>query len=140
MTKEDDCFVLNPIGQIFTGFKTQKDCPRNSRFNKAESVLEVDPAYKEALLGLEDVEYLIVLYWLDKADRSRLQSKPPHIDKELGVFSTRSPHRPNPIALSVVKILGIEENRIKVSGLDCIDGTPLLDLKRSIPSIDQNDR
>nr|WP_321458477.1 tRNA (N6-threonylcarbamoyladenosine(37)-N6)-methyltransferase TrmO [uncultured Cohaesibacter sp.] len=129
-------FSLFPIGKIWTGFRSPKECPHNSRFNEKESLIELDEAYGEALMGLSAASHLVVLYWLDQANRSVLQSRPPHADKTYGVFAIRSPHRPNPIAISTVKILGIEGNRIRVSGLDCIDGTPLLDLKPYVPRID----
>nr|WP_319515230.1 tRNA (N6-threonylcarbamoyladenosine(37)-N6)-methyltransferase TrmO [uncultured Cohaesibacter sp.] len=129
-------FSLYSIGQIRTGFKSPEDCPRNSRFNEKESLIELDVAYEKALKGLSAASHLVVLYWLDQANRSVLQSRPPHADKSYGVFAIRSPHRPNPIAISSVKILGIEGNLIRVSGLDCTDGTPLLDLKPYVPQID----
>ncbi|WP_316858655.1 tRNA (N6-threonylcarbamoyladenosine(37)-N6)-methyltransferase TrmO [uncultured Cohaesibacter sp.] len=129
-------FSLYPIGKIWTGFESPKDCPHNSRFNEKESTIELDDAYGDALMGLAAASHLIVLYWLDQANRSVMQSRPPHADKTYGVFAIRSPHRPNPIAISAVKILGIDANRIRVSGLDCIDGTPLLDLKPYVPRID----
>ena len=129
-------FSLYTIGKIWTGFETPKDCPRNSRFNEKESLIELDAGYNEALVGLSAASHLVVLYWLDQANRSVLQSRPPHADKSYGVFAIRSPHRPNPIAISTVKILEIEGSRIRVSGLDCIDGTPLLDLKPYAPRID----
>nr|WP_321455461.1 tRNA (N6-threonylcarbamoyladenosine(37)-N6)-methyltransferase TrmO [uncultured Cohaesibacter sp.] len=136
MTEQLAPFTLQPIGKIWTGFKTREECPRNSRFNKKESIIEVDPAYADAFLGLSEGRYIAVLYWFDKADRSALQTTPPNAEKQYGVFATRSPHRPNPIALSAVKIVAIEGNRLTVTGLDCIDGTPLLDIKIYVPMVD----
>ncbi|WP_316860822.1 tRNA (N6-threonylcarbamoyladenosine(37)-N6)-methyltransferase TrmO [uncultured Cohaesibacter sp.] len=129
-------FTLQPIGKIWTGFKSREECPRNSRFNKNQSIIEVDPAYADAFLGLEVGRHIAVLYWFDKADRTKLQTTPPNADKLYGVFTTRSPHRPNPIALSAVEILAIDGTKLTVSGLDCIDGTPLLDIKIYVPMID----
>nr|WP_321460204.1 tRNA (N6-threonylcarbamoyladenosine(37)-N6)-methyltransferase TrmO [uncultured Cohaesibacter sp.] len=128
--------TLEPIGKIWTGFESPEQCPRNSRFNKGESVLEVEPAYADAFVGLEEGQYIAVLYWFDRADRSKLQTTPPNADRPYGVFATRSPHRPNPIALSTVRIIAIKDTRLTVSGLDCIDGTPLLDIKIHIPIVD----
>ncbi len=71
-------FTLQPIGKIWTGFKSREECPRNSRFNKGESIIEVDPAYADAFLGLEVGRHIAVLYWFDKADRTKLQTTPPN--------------------------------------------------------------
>ncbi|WP_319567065.1 tRNA (N6-threonylcarbamoyladenosine(37)-N6)-methyltransferase TrmO [Cohaesibacter marisflavi] len=136
MSEQLPPFTLQPIGKIWTGFKSREECPRNSRFNESESVIEVDPAFADAFLGLEVGRHIAVLYWFDKADRTKLQTTPPNAEKQYGVFATRSPHRPNPIALSAVKILAIEGTKLTVSGLDCIDGTPLLDIKIYVPMID----
>lgn len=104
--------------------------------DSTRSVIDVDPAYLDAFLGLEEGRHIAVLYWFDRADRTQLQTTPPKAEKKYGVFATRSPHRPNPIALSTVKILSIDGTKLTVSGLDCIDGTPLLDIKIYVPMID----
>lgn len=130
-------FEMKPIGKIWTGFTNPADCPHNGRLNPNDSILELDPAYIDGLLHLDSATHLNVLYWFDKADRAILQTKTPHVpDRVFGVFAVRSPNRPNPIALSTVRIHSVDDNKVIVSGLDCCDGTPLLDLKPFIPMTD----
>ncbi len=134
--------ALTPIGKIWTGFKSPADCPFNAHLNEGTSQIELDPAYLDGLFGLQDrATHLVVLYWFDQADRNRLQTSPPHVkgDDVFGVFALRAPHRPNPIALSTVEIKAIDGNVITVSGLDCCDGTFLLDLKPYVPAVDRQD-
>lgn len=132
-----DNILLNPIGKIITPFQRIADCPKNSRFAQdAESTILVDEQYQEALLDIESASHLIILYWLDKAQRDRLFVKT-HLDGEIrGAFATRAPHRPNPIGVSVVKLLERASNNLRVVGLDCLDGTLLVDIK---PYIAHND-
>jgi tRNA-Thr(GGU) m(6)t(6)A37 methyltransferase TsaA len=94
---------------------------------------------EQYLPGLEDVEnksHLIVLSWFDRADRTLLRATPPHEETEHGVFATRSPDRPNPIAFSVVDLLGLERNVLRVRGLDAYDNTPVVDIKPYFPDLD----
>lgn len=136
--KSPPTFSLIPIGTIWTGFKTLSDCPHNSRFNDRQSRIELNAEFTDGLKRLEIATHLVVLYWLDQADRSKLQTIPPHSNESepLGVFALRSPHRPNPVALSTVEIIKVDGNIITVSGLDCVDGTALIDLKPYVPMID----
>lgn len=85
---------------------------------------------------METVTHLIVLYWCDRADRSRLHATPPIDNKSHGVFATRSPNRPNPIALDIARLVERKENKLIVSGMDALDGSPILDLKPYSPEID----
>ena len=106
------------------------------RIAEDESVLVVDPAYEKALTGIEPGEPLQILYWmhkLTKRDR-RVRKAHPRGDRRRrlkGVFGLRSPMRPNPIGVSVVRVRRIEKNRVTVSGLDALDGSPLIDIKGS---------
>jgi tRNA-Thr(GGU) m(6)t(6)A37 methyltransferase TsaA len=86
--------------------------------------------------GVETCSHLVVLYWMDKARRDLLVQAPRHYSEPRATFALRSPARPNPIALSVVSLLRIEGTRLSVVGLDCLDGTPLLDLKPYFASVD----
>jgi tRNA-Thr(GGU) m(6)t(6)A37 methyltransferase TsaA len=120
------------IGRIRTPWKTRKDCPKNARAARetgAICTLEVDPRWQAALPGVETCSHLIVLYWMDKARRDLVVQAPKHYATGRPTFSVRSPVRPNPIALSVVELRKVEGNKIDVVGLDCLDGTPLLDIK-----------
>lgn len=85
---------------------------------------------------IEKCTHLIALYWLHLSNRDKLIAIPPHDGREHGVFATRSPNRPNPIGLSVVRLIERNGRFLKVSGLDAIDGTPLIDLKPYSPEID----
>ncbi|MFA6364367.1 tRNA (N6-threonylcarbamoyladenosine(37)-N6)-methyltransferase TrmO [Methanoregula sp.] len=131
-----DCFEVIPIGMIHSPYKIPKDAPRQGRFSDEESVIEI---YEPFVSGLRDVErekHLIVLYWLDRADRTALTATPPHTGIEHGVFATRSPHRPNPIGLSVADLVRRDNNKLVVHGLDALDGTPVVDIKCYSPGLD----
>lgn len=124
------------IGRVRTPWKTRAECPKNGRQTDAVCTLEIEAPYRPALQNLEGVTHLIVLYWMDRAARDLVRQRPRHAEGSRGTFSLRSPARPNPIALSVVERLDIAEGRISVRGLDCIDGTPLLDIKPYYASTD----
>jgi tRNA-Thr(GGU) m(6)t(6)A37 methyltransferase TsaA len=124
------------IGRIRTPWKERKDCPKNARESEAVCTIEVDPRWAEALKGVETCSHLVVLYWMDKARRDLVVQVPGHYGTGRGTFALRSPVRPNPIAMSVVRLLGVEGTRLSVVGLDCLDGTPLLDLKPYFASTD----
>ena len=130
---------LSLIGVIRTPFATLADCPRNGRAIQPPPLCRavVDPAYVDGLAGLEGFTHLILIYWLDQAGPATLRFKPPFDDSERGVFATRAPRRPNPIGLSVVRFDGIEPpGTLLVHNLDCVDGTPLLDIKPYLPTTD----
>ncbi len=130
---------LRPIGHLLTPFKTISDCPRNTRQLKPapECRAMVDPEYIPGLAGLEGFSHLILLYWLHEADPVSLRFKPPFDDLERGVFATRAPRRPNPIGLAVVAFDGFAaEGVLKLRYLDCLDGTPLLDIKPYLKTTD----
>lgn len=124
------------IGRIRTPWTTREQCPRNPRGSDAVCTIDVDERFAAALEGVETCSHLIVLYWMDRARRDLVQQRPRHYDETRGTFALRSPVRPNPIALSVVRLLKVEGTRLSVVGLDCLDGTPLLDLKPYFASTD----
>jgi len=131
--------LLRPIGQLRTPFATIASCPRNGRQPDPPPLCEavLDPAFIPGLLDLDGFSHLILLYWLDQAHPPRLRLAPPFDGRERGVFATRSPARPNPVGLSVVAFEGFaDEGRLLVRYLDCLDGTPLLDIKPYLPSTD----
>ena len=120
------------IGTIRTPYKRLSDCPRTVHDNPALCTLVLDHAFADGLLGLERESHVLVLYWLDQARRDWLR-RPARSDREeLGVFALRTPNRPNPIAATVAPVVRVEGNCVEVRGLDCLDGTPLLDIKRAI--------
>jgi tRNA-Thr(GGU) m(6)t(6)A37 methyltransferase TsaA len=124
------------IGRIRTPWTRREDCPRNGRESQAVCTIELDPRWEEGLRGLETATHVLVLYWMDKARRDLIVQVPRHYGDKRGTFALRSPVRPNPIAASVVRHLRMEGTSLFVVGLDCIDGTPLLDLKPYFASTD----
>lgn len=130
---------LTPIGTIETPWMTIADCPRNGRQPDPAPVclVTVDDAYREGLLGLDGFTHLIVLYWLDRSKEAKLVFTPPFDPTPRGVFATRGPNRPNPIGMSVVAFDGFDgQGRLRVRYLDCVNGTPLLDIKPYLPTTD----
>jgi formylmethanofuran dehydrogenase subunit E len=131
-----DTNVFHPIGAIRSPYLTIGDAPHQGAFSDAECTIEIYPAYAKELCDVDHHDHLIVLYWLDRADRTRLMAVHPHTMTEHGVFATRSPNRPNPIGLSVLRLKRREENMLIVTGLDALDVTPVLDIKPFSRSID----
>jgi tRNA-Thr(GGU) m(6)t(6)A37 methyltransferase TsaA len=124
------------IGRIRTPWTERKDCPKNARESDAICTLELDPRWIPALKDVESCSHLIVLYWMDRSPRNIVLQVPRHYGVQRGTFALRSPERPNPIAMSVVKLHNVEGGNLAVSGLDCLDGTPLLDIKPYFASTD----
>jgi tRNA-Thr(GGU) m(6)t(6)A37 methyltransferase TsaA len=124
------------VGRIRTPWPRRDDCPKNGRESDAVCTIEVEPRYGAALRSIETCSHLLVLYWMDQARRDLAVQAPRHYSEPRGTFALRSPVRPNPIAASVVRLLEVEGRRLSVVGLDCVDGTPLLDLKPYFASTD----
>jgi len=124
------------IGRIRTPWQSRKDCPKNARESDAVCTVELDPRWAAGLKDVETCSHLVLLYWMDKSPRNLVLQMPGHYGVQRGTFALRSPARPNPIAMSVVKLIKIDGNRLSVVGLDCLDGTPLLDLKPYFASTD----
>lgn len=133
---EGERALLQPIGVIHSPYKEKKETPHQGRHESKESTLEIFEEYEPGLLDIDRCTHLYVLYWQDRGDRSILQTKTPWGPEIRGVFSTRSPNRPNPIGLCVVDFLGREGRFVKVSGLDALDGSPVIDIKPYSGSID----
>ena len=124
------------IGRIRTPWKRRADCPKNARESDAVCTVVLDPRWVEGLKGLETASHVILLYWMDQARRDLVRQAPRHYAEQRGTFALRSPVRPNPIALSVARLVGIDGNILSVVGLDCLDGTPLVDIKPYFASTD----
>ena len=124
------------IGRIRTPWTDRKDCPKNGRESDVECRIEIDPRWAAALKDVESCTHLLVLYWMHQARRDLVLQAPRHYGRQRGTFALRSPVRPNPVAASVVRLLGVEETTLVVKGLDCLDGTPLIDLKPYFASTD----
>lgn len=120
---------LRFIGTVHTPWKDREDCPRQARDDGPECQLVVDPIWQDALDGLEEYKRIEVLYWLDDSRRDLVTQSPRSDGRTFGTFALRSPVRPNPIGTSIVQLIRIEDCTLTVRSLDCLDGTPLLDIK-----------
>lgn len=129
-------YHLTPIGIIHSPFTSPKDAPRQGRSQGIEGTIELFQEFRDGLRDLDGCTHLILLYWMDKARRDLLSATPPSDTVPRGVFSTRSPHRPNPIGLAVVELMGVQGRIVQVRGVDAADGTPLLDIKPYVPDLD----
>jgi tRNA-Thr(GGU) m(6)t(6)A37 methyltransferase TsaA len=125
------------IGRLRTPWTRRDQCPRNGRQSDAICMIEIDVPYRSALQGVARASHLIVLYWMHEARRDLAVQVPRHARPQ-GTFALRSPVRPNPVALSVVEVLDCDTAAgvLQVRGLDCLDGTPLIDIKPYFASVD----
>lgn len=152
----DERFVVRPIGYVRSSVAALEEAPKQGALAGTEAEIVVDPAFAAALDGLErrvapaagagredalpggGSGKIIVLCWMHRGDRDRLKVHPRGREDrpERGVFSTRSPHRPNPISLHTVELLEIRGNVLRVRGMDAVDGTPVIDIKPHAPALD----
>lgn len=123
---------LNYIGHIKTPYKSLEECPRNINPNGPICQIVVDRDFVNGILGLSTGERILILYWLENTNRNATRQKSGRNGEMMGTFALRSPHRPNPIGAAVVTIETIENRILYVKGLDCLDGTPLIDIKPAI--------
>ncbi|MCJ2122429.1 tRNA (N6-threonylcarbamoyladenosine(37)-N6)-methyltransferase TrmO [Methylobacterium sp. J-077] len=117
------------IGRIHTPWTDRLACPRQGRLDGPSCRIELFEPWVAALDGLATFARIEVLYWLDGSRRDLVRQSPANDGTTRGTFALRSPVRPNPIGTSIVTLVAIEGNILTVRGLDCLDGTPLLDLK-----------
>lgn len=122
--------ALRFIGEIRTPWTSRQDCPKQGDPEHGpECRLVLSPQWAPALRGIEDREILDILYWLDQSERGLLTQNRRGTGPLMGTFALRSPARPNPIGLSRVRLVRVEGRELVVRGLDCLDRTPLLDIK-----------
>ncbi|HKE73456.1 MAG TPA: tRNA (N6-threonylcarbamoyladenosine(37)-N6)-methyltransferase TrmO [Acidimicrobiales bacterium] len=129
---------LRPIGRVASPLTERERAPKQGHEGSPEAWLELDPALAEGLADLRPGERVIVLTWFDRAERDVLRVRPrddPRAEMR-GVFSTRSPDRPNPIGLHPVEIVEVDGSRLRVRDMEALDGTPILDLK---PVLDRSE-
>ncbi len=124
------------IGRVRTPWKRREDCPKNARGSGEVCTVELDPRWAAGLQGLDAVTHVLLLYWMDQARRDLVVQWPRQYAEHRGTFALRSPARPNPIALSVARLMRIDGNKLSVVGIDCLDDTPLLDIKPYFASTD----
>lgn len=128
---------MRPIGYIESPFVRKVEAPRQPRVASAvEGRIVLDRALAHAVEDLDGFEHVWVLAWMDRVEGFRPKVLPPRSRKRRGVLATRSPHRPNPIALSVMELLRVEGTVLHVRGVDLLDGTPVLDIKPYLPWTD----
>lgn len=125
---------LHIIGMLHGDILSRDDAPKNYSESSRVGTIEVFSQYNEGLEGVEAGQTIVVLFWLHEARRDILKVHPrgDTSRNQQGVFTTRSPIRPNPIAISELKVLAVNDNCIEVSGLDILDGTPIVDIKKKI--------
>ena len=126
--------TITPIGTLHCDLKTREETPKNYDESEHVGTIEIYPQFLDGLEGIRIGDTIVVLFWLDRADRTVLRVYPRGDRSEpmRGVFSTRSPVRPNPIAVSELVVQEINNNILTVRGLDILDATPLIDIKRKI--------
>jgi tRNA-Thr(GGU) m(6)t(6)A37 methyltransferase TsaA len=128
--------TLNPIGTVRSPYSDSSQVPKGLHArHDVEGVLEIRPELEAGLLDIEGFSHLFVLWIFHRGAGPELGAHPPSDDRPHGVFATRSPQRPNPIGLTVVELLGREGPRLRVRGLDMLDGSPILDIKPYLSSV-----
>ncbi len=136
------------IGRIRTPWKTRRECPRNIFVARGmmkeagrSARLEFLPEMRPGLQALEGFSHIVVIYWMHRAARSIIVQRPNVFPGPRGVFSLRSPVRPNPLGLCTARILSLDPGKgvVEIDAIDCMDGTPLVDIKPWIESIDAPD-
>jgi tRNA-Thr(GGU) m(6)t(6)A37 methyltransferase TsaA len=128
---------IRPIGVIHSPFREASGTPIQAALaSDAEGTVEIFPEFADGLRDVDRFTHLFLLYLFHRAGPTRLSCVPFLDDRERGVFATRAPCRPNPIGLTIVRLISLEGRRIRVRELDVVDGTPLLDLKPYVPRFD----
>lgn len=129
-------FTMRQIGIINSPYTETNQIPKGcGATHEAEGVLEILPEFEQGLTDIEGFSHLYVIWVFDRSEGYELLFTPPTDDRVHGVFATRSPRRPNPIGLSVVRLLGREAGNLRVSGVDMLNGTPILDIKPYLSNV-----
>jgi tRNA-Thr(GGU) m(6)t(6)A37 methyltransferase TsaA len=129
-------FIMQPIGRVQSPYTETAQIPKGpDARHDAEGVLEILPEFEEGLTDIEGFSHLFVIWVFDQAQGYDLLATPPTDNRPHGVFATRTPRRPNPIGLTVVRLLGRDGSHLRVSGIDMLDGTPILDIKPYLSSV-----
>jgi len=129
--------TITPIGTIETPFNDLKGMPiQPSGAAKIQGTITMDKEYEQGLSDLEGFSHIILLYHFHQSKGYNLMVKPFLDDQKRGLFSTRAPRRPNPIGLSIVKLIKREGNKLTIEGIDVVNGTPLIDIKPYVPGFD----
>lgn len=130
-------FSISPIGYIHTPFEDLKGMPiQPSGAADVIGTIVIDKDYEQGLSDLEGFSHIILLYHFHQSKGYDLMVKPFLDDRKRGLFSTRAPRRPNPVGLSIVRLIKREGNRLTIKGIDVLNGTPLIDIKPYVPGFD----
>jgi len=131
-------FHISPVGYVRSDITAREHAPRQGRDASAEARIEILPQYINAVDGIKQWSQLLVICWLHLADRDTLAVHPRGDASAplTGIFGTRSPARPNPLAVYTADLLSVEGNVLNVRGIDAVDGTPVLDIKPHIHRLD----
>ncbi len=128
--------TLTSIGTVRSPYTQTAQIPKGlGAQHDVEGLLEIRPELEEGLTDIEGFSHLYVIWIFDRAEGADLMAHPPSDDRPHGVFATRSPQRPNPVGLTVVQLLGRDGPRLKVRGVDMLDGTPIVDIKPYLSSV-----
>ena len=130
---------MHPIGVIHSPFTEKDQTPIQASRSQAIGLVEINPAFADGLQDIDGFSHIILFYIFHRSAGYSLHVKPFLDDQKRGVFATRYPYRPNPIGLSIVKLLTHQDNTLTVEGIDVLDGTPLLDIKPFVPEFDFKD-
>jgi tRNA (adenine37-N6)-methyltransferase len=129
---------MQPIGYVRSSYTDTREIPKGlNAKHEAEGTLEILPEFEPGLLDIEGFSHLYVIWAFDRSKGCNLLATPPTDDRPHGVFATRSPQRPNPIGLTVVRLVKREGRAIAVRGIDMLDGTPILDIKPYLSNVPQ---
>jgi tRNA-Thr(GGU) m(6)t(6)A37 methyltransferase TsaA len=131
--------VMHPIGVIHSPFTGLHGVPIQASRSEAQGVVEVYPEFEAGLADIDGFSHIHLLYALHKSSGYSLRVKPFLDDRERGLFATRHPRRPNPLGMSIVRLISRQGNLLNVEGLDMLDHTPLLDIKPYLPEFDVRD-
>lgn len=128
--------TYKPVGVIHSQFKDRPGIPRQAvGAPEVTAKIEIFDEYIDGLSDLDGFSHIVVVFHLHLVGQGSLKANPPWDNKERGVFATRSPFRPNPIGISVVRLESIERNILNISCIDMADGTPVLDIKPYVPGL-----
>ncbi len=133
--------IMHPIGIIHSPYKEARNMPIQGTFDdEVEAWLELKEDYAAGLKDLDTFSHAIIIYYFHRSPREETIGRPFLEEQKHGIFAIRSPHRPNHIGLSVIKIKRIEENRLYFTEVDVLDGTPLLDIKPYVRYFDSREK
>ena len=135
-----DEILMHPIGIIHSPYQESRNIPIQGTFDdKVEAWLELKDEYASGLKDLDTFSHAIIIYYFHRSHRENLEGRPFLEKHKHGIFAIRSPHRPNHIGFSIIKIKSLKANRVYFAGVDVLDGTPLLDIKPYVKYFDSRE-